>query len=87
MRVALEAVWAWILANPELVVAIALGIIANVAPRPHPERMTGLQRCFWLVIDRLCVLSAERVPGRLKWLFLPSALPPREPEKHEGSGI
>jgi hypothetical protein len=65
----LLVMWVWIQANPWTAVAISAYIIANLAPRPHPEDLTGWQRTFWSVIDGLCLLTAARVPGRVKWLL------------------
>lgn len=73
------AVWAWVQAHPVLVGLLLLGAVANLSPRPHPDKLTGWQKGFWLVIDRLCFLAAESVPGRFKMFFTPSQLPPAAP--------
>jgi hypothetical protein len=64
--------WSWAVTNQEIVFFLVLGIVVNLAPRPHPDNVTGWQKAFWTVTDRLCVLTAERVPGKVKWLLLPS---------------
>ena len=61
--------WAWIQSNPWTTVAIAAYVIANLSPRPHPEDLSGWQRTFWSTIDGLCLLTAAKVPGRLKYLL------------------
>ena len=65
----LQIVLHWAQANPVTFVAIAVYVIANLMPRPHPEHLTGWKRTFWAIIDGLCVLTAGKVPGRLKWLL------------------
>lgn len=72
--------WSFIKQNPELVVAVLLYIAINVAPRPHPDDHRGWRRMLWLILDRLSVLSAATMPGRLKWLLLPTA-PREEPDQ------
>ena len=80
--------WTWIAAHPIECIAIAAYIVANVAPRPHPEALTGWRRTFWLIVDRLCLLTAGRLPGALKWLLSasPSPPPPPDPPRTEDSG-
>lgn len=65
----------WARANWYVSLVVVLWIVANVAPRPHPETMTGFQKTLWTVIDRLCVLTADALPGKLKWIFAPSPSP------------
>ena len=65
----LELMWAWAQANPVVFTAIVVYVIANLMPRPHPEQMTGWKRTFWAIVDGLCVLTAAKVPGKLKWLL------------------
>ena len=72
----LSGLAAWIQANPIIVALFVLGAVANLAPRPHPENNTGAVRVFWLLIDRLCFLTAQAVPGRFKMFFTPSPIPP-----------
>ena len=69
------AILVWARANWYVTLVVVLWVVANVAPRPHPESMTGWQKVLWTVIDRLCVLTADAVPGKLKWLFAPSPPP------------
>ena len=64
--------WAWAISNQEIVFFLVLGVVANLSPRPHPDNTIGWQKTFWTVIDRLCILTAERVPGKWKWLLVPS---------------
>lgn len=70
----IAASWGWVLANPWTVVAIVVYLVVNLAPRPHPEKQTGWKKWFWLVVDRLSVLTADKVPGKLKMLFAGSPL-------------
>lgn len=73
----LQQVWLWMQANPVVAIAIAVYVIANLAPRPHPKELSGWKATFWAVVDGLCLLTAAKVPGRLKWLLANS--PPLEP--------
>jgi hypothetical protein len=68
----LHSWWAWAEANRLVLLTVIVWVIANVAPRPHPDDTSGWKKTFWMVIDRLCVLTAEELPGRLKWLLAPS---------------
>ncbi|MFA6167009.1 MAG: hypothetical protein WC700_10350 [Gemmatimonadaceae bacterium] len=67
--------WSWIQQYPFETAAIVLYIVANVVPRPDASVMVGWRRSFWMTLDRLCLLTAGRVPGQLKGLF--EASPPR----------
>jgi hypothetical protein len=62
----------WMKANPWTTTAVIVYVIANLAPRPDPEKMKGWQKALWQIIDRLCVLSSHKVPGSLKFLLLDS---------------
>ena len=75
----LQIVLDWMKANPVVTTAIVVYVIANLAPRPDPSKMTGWQRAFWLIIDRLCILTHDKLPGTLKMLLLDS--PPIKPAK------
>jgi len=66
------AVYAWILAHPAVMGVVTLWVLVNLAPRPHPEDMSGYQKVFWGLVDRLAVLTAKELPGRWKWLFAAS---------------
>ena len=68
----LQIVLDWMKANPVVTTAIVVYVIANLAPRPDPSKMTGWQRAFWLIIDRLCILTHDKLPGTLKMLLLDS---------------
>jgi hypothetical protein len=68
----LQTVLEWAKANPWVATAIVVYVIANVAPRPDPGKMSGWQRAFWLIVDRLCILTHDRLPGGLKMLLLDS---------------
>jgi hypothetical protein len=70
----------WIKQNPIIATAIIIYLLANFAPRPHPDSQKGWVKIFWQVVDRLCVLSSSRVPGRLKMILLDSPAPPPKPE-------
>jgi len=69
------AVYAWILAHPVVMGVATLWVLVNLAPRPHPEDMSGYQKVFWGLVDRLAVLTANELPGRWKWLFAQSPSP------------
>jgi hypothetical protein len=74
MEETLSGMWGWIQENPEAFIAIVVYVIANFAPRPHPEKMTGWQKSFWQMIDRLCVLTHHLVP-KPKMILLDSPSP------------
>ncbi len=75
----LQIVLDWMKANPWVSTAIVVYVIANLAPRPDPSKMTGWQKAFWQIVDRLCVLTHDKLPGGLKLLLLDS--PPIKPSK------
>jgi hypothetical protein len=64
--------WVWVQANPWTLVAVVAYLIVNIAPRPHPDQSVGWKATLWLVLDRICVLTADRVPGKLKLIFAAS---------------
>jgi len=68
----LQTIWTWVTLHQELTLLIVLGIFFNLAPRPHPENLKGIDKLFWTIIDRLCFLAAQEVPGQFKWVFTPS---------------
>lgn len=70
-----QDLWSWVWAHDWQIICVISYVLLNVGPRPHPENLTGWRRTFWLVVDRLAVLSAERVPGNWK-MFLASSPPP-----------
>ena len=70
----LTAIIDWVKQNPETFAAILIYILVNVAPRKHPEEQSGLAKYFWLLLDRLAVLTHEKLPGKLK---LPMTASPR----------
>jgi len=84
----LANMWIWAQANPWTTLAIVVYLIVNFAPRPHPAEHTGWARMFWLIVDRLSVLTAGSVPGKLKMLFAgsppaapaPTAAKPKKPK-------
>lgn len=71
----LEAIYAWINANPWATTAIVVYVVLTVVPRPDPDQLTGLGRVFWVIIDRLAFLTRDRLPGRLKMVLLESPRP------------
>lgn len=73
MDLNLGALWLWLYENPVLAALIVVYLIANVAPRPHPDELVGWKKVFWTVVDRLSVLSAAALPGRLKLPFVASS--------------
>lgn len=77
----------WIWAHDWQIIGVLAYVLLNVGPRPHPENLTGYKRIFWLVVDRLAVLSAERVPGNWKMLLAPSPPPMREATLSTGERV
>jgi hypothetical protein len=78
------AVLAWMKENPwPAVFLVVLWTLVNVAPRPHPEALTGWKKVFWTVVDRLSILTAAALPGEFKWLFQPS--PSLGPKPSDGT--
>jgi len=69
MPVWLSNAWLWVQANPWTTTAIVVYLIVNLAPRPHPEQREGWAKTFWTIVDRLSVLTAGSVPGKLKMIF------------------
>jgi hypothetical protein len=76
----LQTVIAWMKANPWVTTAIVVYVLANLAPRPDPSKMTGWQKAFWQIIDRLCVLTHDKLPGTVKMLLLDTP-PPKTPKE------
>jgi hypothetical protein len=71
----LSLVYAWTLVHKATilgVISVVLWLIANYAPRPHPEDLVGWRKLLWTLVDRLCILTAADRPGAWKWLFLAS---------------
>jgi hypothetical protein len=56
----MNSVWEFVRANPELVIALVLYVVMNVAPRPHPDDHEGWRRIVWLVLDRRLFLPSAR---------------------------
>lgn len=71
----LFAIWSWVVTHPIVVLSVIVWVIASVAPRPHPAASTGWKKLFWLVLDRVCFLTAGKVPGALKMVLYPSPVP------------
>jgi hypothetical protein len=70
----------WFFAHDWQMLLVTTYVLLNVGPRPHPENLTGgYKKIFWLIVDRLAWLSAEKVPGDWKMIFSESPLPPVEP--------
>jgi hypothetical protein len=67
--------WSWIVAHDWQIVSLTTYVLLNIGPRPHPDRLDGPSRIFWTIVDRLSVLSAERVPGAWKMLLAKSPVP------------
>lgn len=61
----------WVKDNPVTVIAIIVYVVANFAPRPHPEDQKGWVKALWQIIDRLCLLTT-RVAPRVKLPLLDS---------------
>lgn len=77
---------AWLKANWISIVAVAIYLLANVYPRPPVEEQSGATRKFWFIVDRLCFLTAQQVPGRLKWPLMASPWLQKSPASTEGKG-
>lgn len=69
---------AWGMANPLIVLAVVVWIVANVMVRPHPDAMVGWKKIFWTAVDRVSILTADKLPGVLK-LPLVASPPPAPP--------
>lgn len=50
-------------------------IYANVMKRPNPAQLSGAKAAWWRFVDLICILGADKVPGKLKPLFVPSPAP------------
>ena len=71
----LETAMTWVQDNPWVTFAIVIYVVANVVPRPHHGKLDdGWRKGMWQIIDRLCWLTSDRVPGSLKLLLLDSPL-------------
>lgn len=67
MDIAMLKTWlAWGMANPVIVLAVVVWIVANVMVRPHPDQMTGWKKVLWTAVDRVSILTADKLPGALK---------------------
>jgi len=77
----MSAIIDWVQQNPELAVAIAIYVFVNLAPRPDPEKLSGWQKVFWTILDRISVLTADKVPGRVKWLLMDTERPTGESQR------
>lgn len=65
----LHASYAWFLVHWQVIVAIVAYVIVNVVPRKHPDEQSGWRKLFWLVLDRISILTADKVPGSFKWIL------------------
>lgn len=87
MTYLLTQAWTWISAHPIECAAIILYLLANVLKRPAAAGLTGWRALLWGTLDRLCILTAGRLPGTAKALFGPSpavespAAPPDPPKE------
>ena len=68
----LWSLWAWLYLHWVVVVAVLVWIVVNVIPRPHPETLTGWKRVVWRIVDAICLLTAAKLPGGLKWPIVQS---------------
>jgi hypothetical protein len=82
----LHNLWVWAQANPWTVVAIVVYLVVNLAPRPHPEDSVGWKAKLWMILDRISVLTAERVPGKLKLIFAASPKVKTKPSEKDSQG-
>lgn len=70
--------WAWIQANPITVTAI-LYMALNIVPRlPRPKNPALF--VLWDLVEKLCFLTRDALPGKFKPLLERSD---DEPSKHE----
>lgn len=79
----MNSIVSWIQENPWATFAIVVYVIANIGPRPHPGKQKGWKKVFWTIIDRLCILTVDRVPGRVKMLLMDSPTDPDASGKSE----
>lgn len=67
--------WEWAVRNQALLFGL-LYCVLNVLKRPHPAALPpGPWRVLWTIVDRLCVLTASRMPGSWKLLLALSPIP------------
>lgn len=82
----IDAAILWVRDNPTLTALILLYVVLSAIPRPHPDKvLSPTAHYVWLVIDRLTIFSAERVPGRVKMIFQRSPEPQKEEAPKEGN--
>lgn len=62
----MSAFLVWLQANWMLVVAVVAYVLANVLPRPTGQEQSGARAILWRLLDFICVLTANRLPGSLK---------------------
>lgn len=60
----------WLQANPDILLAIIVYLVLNFVSRPDPDKLSGLDRLFWTIIDRAAFLTRDKLPGRLKMVLL-----------------
>ena len=76
MQATLLTLIAWVKSNPYATLSIVVWLIANVVPRPSPKPdQNQFVRMFWNVIDRLCVLTSDGLPGKFKMLLTATPRP------------
>lgn len=70
---AMKAVWAWMLANPELpsfLFALFLKwVYDNIKKRPPPDPPTGWKMMLWQQREKVMLMPWDRWFGKLKWTF------------------
>jgi len=79
----MTGVWLFVAANWLTILAVVLYLVANVVPRPDPSRVSPGWSVFWQIVDRLCFLSREALPGGWKAIgaLSPIVIPKADPEK------
>lgn len=65
----------WIKENPEFVASVIVYLIVNLAPRKHPEQAQGWGKFLWWMLDRVSVLTHDKMPGKPKMIFKASPVP------------
>jgi len=56
----------WVAANWLMAFATFIYVVANVVPRPDPATLSPGWATLWRVVDRLCFLTRDKLPGGLK---------------------
>ena len=60
------AVARFLVAHWSTTLAVSLYVLANVVPRPDAYAASPRWATFWKIVDRLCFLTSNALPGSLK---------------------